>query len=115
MTTTTDETLESALNFEKTQVRDLQRTVIALRDTLEQAQADRLRDVQATKATAQTEIDQLKKTVVALRDKLELQQVDAQRDLQKIQASATDELRQLHATIAALRDQLEAATRRPGA
>lgn len=53
------------------ELRDLKRTVTALRDTLEAHHAESARAVQAAVAAAHNEIGQLKATVASLREALE--------------------------------------------
>ncbi|WP_229258447.1 hypothetical protein [Duganella rivi] len=98
---------EASLRLALAEVRDLQRTVAALRSELEQAHQERQRQVQDAVSAAQSDILQLRDTIVALRTSLEKaaqERIDAQ---QQAAAAHHAEIAHLHDTIRALRAVLE--------
>ena len=66
----------SELALAHAEIRDLQRTIQALRTELEQKQADREIAVQAAVAASSHEMLQLKETAGALREALEMARAD---------------------------------------
>ena len=71
------------------EVRHLRQTVHALRQELEERQADKAESVQRAIANAQGEIVQLKKTAAALRDALEAMQAEKNAAVQRAIADST--------------------------
>ncbi|WP_343729388.1 hypothetical protein [Duganella sp.] len=98
---------EASLRLALAGVRDLQRTVAALRSELERAHQERQRQVQDAASAAQGDIVQLRDTIVALRTSLEKA---ARERIDALQAAAAHhaEIAQLHETIRAIRTALEA-------
>jgi hypothetical protein len=93
------------------QIRDLEATVLAMREALELARREADDRLQEAAARAAGEADQLKATIAALREELEVQAQRHAEELQRQRQQAADEARQLQATIQALRDELEATGR----
>ena len=98
-----DEMTEAAAD-----VRQLRSMIEALREALEQLEAERADAVQAAVRDANDEITQLQGAVSALRAQLETQAADHQDALAAADRAFRDERDQLTKTIAALRTQLEA-------
>ena len=97
----------SSLDQSEIELRHLRQTIHALRQELEERQAERSESIQRAIATSQGEIVQLKKTAAALRDALEAKQVEKDEAVQQAIADSTGEIGQLRATVRALRDELE--------
>ena len=92
-------------------IRELEATVVAMREAFELAEREAHDRLQQALADAAAEADELKATIGSLREELEGQErghVDA---LQQQRQAASEEAKGLQATIAALRDELEAASR----
>jgi len=89
------------------QIRDLEATVVAMREALELAQREADDRVQAVAAQASAEAEQLKAMITALREELESQEQRHGEVLQQQKLEAADEARQLQATIQAIRGELE--------
>ncbi|WP_373991863.1 hypothetical protein [Duganella sp. BuS-21] len=98
---------DASLRLALAEVRDLQRTVVALRAELELSQQEGQRQVQDAVSAAQGDILQLRDTIVALRLSLERaaqERIDA---LQSASAAHHAEIAQLQDTIRAMRSALE--------
>lgn len=91
------------------QIHQLESTIQALRDELDEARLSTSQAVQKTKAHHEAEMHQLQSTVSQLRDKLEEAHFERQRAVQAIRAEHEAELDQLRKTIAVLRDELDQA------
>ncbi|MFA9218800.1 MAG: hypothetical protein ACEQSK_17080 [Sphingomonadaceae bacterium] len=98
---------DASLRLALAEVRDLQRTVVVLRDELEAAQRERQRQVQDALAAHHNETQQIKDTVLALRLALERSAQEKADALQQAATAHRTELAQLHETIYALRNALE--------
>ena len=88
------------------QTRDLEATVVAMREALELAQREADDRLQAERAQASAEADQLRAMITELRQELEAQHQQHAEELQQQRQQAADEVRQLQATIQAIRDEL---------
>ena len=89
------------------QLRELQTTIAAMRESLEGAAEKCDERVQATAAAAAAESSELKATIRALREELECAHAERAAAVQERERRYRDELRELQATVQALRDQLE--------
>jgi protein involved in polysaccharide export with SLBB domain len=88
-------------------VRELERTVAAMREALELGDRDAAERVQRAIADAAGETEQLKATIRALRDKLEAQRQEHAAAMQDAERLQRDGLRELQETIRSLRERLE--------
>ena len=86
------------------EVRDLYKTIAALRETVEKMRVERDQIAQQTLANSHQEIAQLRATAAALRESLESERGDKQRQIQEAVRAANDEIKQLKAVIAAIRE-----------
>jgi predicted RNase H-like nuclease (RuvC/YqgF family) len=89
--------------------RELEATVIAMRDALELAQREGDERLQAERAQAAAESEQLRTMIAELRRELETQDQRHAAALQEQRQLAAEEMRQLHATIRTMRGQLDGA------
>jgi hypothetical protein len=89
-------------------IRELEATVVAMRDALEQMEREGQERLQAALVDAAGETEQLHGAIAALRAELEAQQQRHGDELQEQRRHAADEVRQLQATIQAIRAELEA-------
>lgn len=88
--------------------RDLEATVLAMREALELVQREAQDRLQATLAQAAAEAEQLRGMITALREELEEQRQRHLEAMQQQRQLAADEIRLLQATIQAMRDGQEA-------
>lgn len=95
------------LHLARTENRQLEETIGALRDGLEGMRFDKDRGVQQAVADANGEIAQLKATVTALRDELERNKYTHEGAMAERDRASGDERGQLQQTIVALRKQIE--------
>jgi len=86
---------------------ELQETIRALRDQLDDARATEREHVAMASLSAAKEVIHLRETVAALRDELERTRDDADRARNAAIVGLSEEIRQLQATIQALREELE--------
>ena len=91
--------------------RELEATVVAMREALERAQLEAQERLQAAVAQASAEAEQLKAAITTMRAELEAQHARHLEAMQEQRQAAADEVRQLQATIQALREDLEAKPR----
>ena len=91
------------------ELRDFKRTVLALRQELENAYIEADAQLHKSAIAAKAETAQLESTIVALRTELEEVRSERERAVQQAIAASHNEVQQLKATIAALRDKLEIA------
>ena len=91
----------------RTENRQLQETIVALRDTLDRMQLEKEQGVQQAVAAANDEIVELKATVTALRDELERSRFTFEGAMQESERALREERNQLQQTIVALRKQIE--------
>jgi adenylate cyclase len=96
----------------ETENRQLRQTIDALRQRLEEAQAQQDARIQQALAASQSELLQLRQTIVALRAEMERLQGLTEKRIEEVAAAARDENRQLRDTIVALRTRMDAAVRR---
>ena len=89
------------------QLRELETTIAAMRESLERARAEGDERVQEVSASAAAETAELKATIRALRDELERTHAERDEAVQELERGHRDEVRELQATVQALRDQLE--------
>ena len=89
------------------ELRELQRSLTAMRDRLEVQAANHQDEIQRAVAAAQSEIVQLRQTIAALRDELEKAQVAAEAMVNEAVKAANAEIIQLRDGAGALRDALE--------
>ena len=78
--------LDEVLKLARADIRDLQRTVSALRDALETAHAEAQAGVARANAANAGEIVQLKATATALRDELEARRAERETAVQQAHA-----------------------------
>ncbi|MBI5936709.1 MAG: hypothetical protein HY850_02560 [Betaproteobacteria bacterium] len=89
------------------ELRELQRSMAAMRDSLELQAANRQDEIQRAVAAAQAEIVQLRQTIAALRDELEKAHAAAEAMVNEAVKAANAEIVQLREGAGALRDALE--------
>ena len=89
------------------ELRELQETIVAMREALDLAQHEARERTQAAVAEAAEEIGHLRTIVTALRGQLEEQELAHAEALQAARQDAAGEIKDLQATIAALRSDLE--------
>ncbi len=88
-------------------VHELQETIKALRDQLDDARATEREHVAMASLSAAKEVIHLRETVAALRDELERTRDTAAQARNAAIATLSEEIRQLQTTIQALRQELE--------
>jgi hypothetical protein len=96
-----------AENERDRQVRDLEATMVAMRDALELARREADDRFQAAGAQASAEAEQRKAMSATLRLELEAQEQRHVEVVQQQKQQAAEEVGQLQATIRALREELE--------
>lgn len=89
------------------ELRELQRSMAAMRDRLELQAAQHQDDVQRAVAAAQAEIVQARQTIAALRDELEKAHAATDAQVNAARKDANAEIVQLRQGVAALRDELD--------
>ncbi len=89
------------------ELRELKRTLAAMRDTLEQQAHDHAGETQRALAGAQAEIVELRATAAALREAIEQERVGREAAVNEAVRQANAEIVQLRVTAAALRDEME--------
>ena len=89
------------------ELRELQRSMAAMRDRLEVQAANHQDEIQRAVAASQAEITQLRQTIAALRDELEKAQAAAEAMVNEAVKAANAEIVQLREGASALRDALE--------
>ena len=82
----------------------LKQQIRALRDTLEQAQADGDSNEQRVRAAYQDELAQLRATIMSLRDQLEIQRSEMEAQTGAVQRDAAAEAEQLRTAVIAARE-----------
>ncbi|MEE2897444.1 MAG: hypothetical protein VX815_03155 [Gemmatimonadota bacterium] len=87
--------------------RHLKDTIVALRDEMETARAERADEVQRAAAHADAEVGQLHETISALRSELEGAVEDGRQQVYETDRTARGELGQYQDTIRELRARLE--------
>lgn len=95
METTHEVTLVEDLALARADLRDMQRTVIALRSELEHAEIQRHAETQQAIQASAAELTQLKTTVGTLRVELEHARIERDRLLQQERAASHNELQML--------------------
>ena len=98
---------ESDLASQSVELRELKRTVVALREKLEQNHLVTEDARQRAAVAADHELSYLQETIAELRNQLELSGLEREKDLAAAQLNWETERRQLQATIQTLRDKLE--------
>jgi len=101
--------LETMIRHEQlfAELRELQRTLVAMRERLELQEATHQDAVQKAVATAQAELVQARNTIVALRDELEKERADADNKVNAARRQSNAEIMQLRKGTSALRDSLD--------
>jgi hypothetical protein len=89
------------------EVRELQRTLVAMREQLEQQAAGSQKQQQCAVAAAQAEITQLRQTVATLRDALEQERGTRDAAVREAMKAANGEILQLRETAVTLRKEME--------
>lgn len=89
------------------ELRQLQQTIVALREELEKSRMDERDHVQQAVAAANAQIRQLREAVVELRGRLELKESEFQDRLRDVELHYDRERTELHKTVAKLRETLE--------
>jgi chromosome segregation ATPase len=97
----------SVENGRETMSRELEATVVAMRDALEVAQREADDRLQAERARAAAEADELRAVIIELRRELEAHDERHAAALQEQRRQAADEVRQLEAAIRTMREQLD--------
>jgi hypothetical protein len=88
-------------------IRDLQRTIVGMREALERSELEAQQRFQRAMADAATESDELRATIEGLRTELEAHRVASQEAVQEQRRLAADEARQLQSAVEATRAELE--------
>src|ERR1700684_4450773 len=107
MTTLDVLTDDSIAREQKSEKRHLTATIAALRQALEDADAEGNAVRQSVRATYEGDIAELKATITALRDALEETRHEGRTAVERAVARSADEIAQLRHTAAALRDAME--------
>ena len=95
-------------------IGDLQATILALRDRLEDVAFETRKVEQLATLNSADEIQQLKNTVSSLRGELENLRFEKDAAVQREIRKSADEIQQLKNTISSLRDELEKFNSGPG-
>ena len=88
-------------------IGDLQATILALRERLEESAYEAKRAEQSATLSAADEIQQLKNTASSLRSELEILQFEKDAAVQREVQRSADEIQQLKNTASSLRSELE--------
>ena len=88
------------------EMRQLQDTIIALREEMESLRAGFDHDKQKQTADMDAEIRQLRETVSTLRDQLELTRMEADQRVHDAERAAREEMEEFKETIRQLRERL---------
>ena len=107
MTTLDVLTNDAIAREQESEKRHLTATIAALRQALEDAEAERNAMRQSVRAAYEGEIAELKATITALRDALEETRHEGRAAVERAVARSADEITQLRQTAAALRDAIE--------